>query len=67
MSDEPRPDGVKRDRLEVFSFERPRCQYCGCVKLKKNRSVRDQGDGSSAWWVQCLNPECVRRFKVVLE
>jgi len=67
MFEELKPDDMKRYRLETETFERPHCRRCGCVKLKKNRSVRDQGDGSSAWWVRCLNPECGRKFKVVLE
>ena len=51
-------------RLPTVTVERPRCPKCGSAALRKYRSLRDQGDGSSLWWVRC---ECGERFRVVLE
>ena len=54
-----------RRRLPVVVVERPRCPRCGGVRLRKYRSLADQGDGSAVWWVRCH--ACAHRFKVVLE
>ena len=64
---EPKPDRIKRQRLPMVTVERPRCPACGGVKLRKYRSITDQGDGSALWWVRCDNPCCAHRFKVLLE
>ena len=56
-----------RRRLTTITVERPRCPACGGVKLRKYRTLADQGDGSALWWVRCLNPQCGRRFRVLLE
>ena len=53
-----------RRRLTTITVERPRCPACGGVRLRKYRSVADQGDGSALWWVRC---SCGRRFRVLLE
>ena len=52
-------------RLETISVQRPRCPRCGEARLRKYRSLVDQGDGSALWWVQCR--DCDHRFKVVLD
>jgi hypothetical protein len=54
----------KLQRLEMFTFKRPRCPKCKGVKLRKYRSTKDQGDGTSLAYVRC---ECAHRFKVVME
>jgi len=64
---EPGPDGVKRRRLTTVTVERPRCPACRGVKLRKYRSLSDQGDGSALWWVRCLEANCGHRFRVLLE
>jgi len=56
-----------RRSLETICVERPRCPACGGVHLRKYRSLRDQGDGSALWWVQCSNGDCGHRFRVLLE
>ena len=61
---EPGPNRMKRPRLTTVAVERPRCPACGGIRLRKYRSIRDQGDGSALWWVQC---RCGRRFRVLLE
>jgi hypothetical protein len=60
---------AKRDRhrLPTVSYERPRCPRCNGARLKKYRSLRDQGDGSALSWVRCLNAACAHRFRVILE
>ena len=62
----PLNDSPRRP-LETVSVERPRCPACGGVRLRKYRSIRDQGDGTSLSWVQCLADDCGHRFKVLLE
>jgi len=52
-------------RLQTVSVPRPRCPSCNGVRLKKYRSLSDQGDGSALWWVKCA--ECEERFRVLLE
>jgi hypothetical protein len=64
---EPQPDGMKRRRLPIVTVERPRCPACGGIKLRKYRTLADQGDGSALWWVQCLGKACGHRFRVLLE
>ena len=56
-----------RRLLETVTVERPRCPKCGGVRLRKYRSVRDQGDGSALWWVVCESSTCSHRFRVLLE
>ena len=61
---EPGPDGMKRRRLTTIIVERPRCPACGGVKLRKYRTLADQGDGSALSLVRC---PCGRRFRVLPE
>jgi len=60
----PPASKVHVGRLATVTVERPRCPACGSAALRKYRSIRDQGDGSSIWWVRC---ECGERFRVLLE
>ncbi len=53
-----------RRRLTTITVERPRCPECGGAKLRKYRTLADQGDGSALWWVRC---ECGRRFNPPFE
>jgi len=46
-ANEPRPNQIKRRRLTTVTVKRPRCPACGGVKLRKYRSLADQGDGSA--------------------
>ncbi len=55
----------RRRRLTTVVVERPRYPACGGVRLRKYRSLTDQGDGSAVWWVECRG--CETRFRVVLE
>jgi len=66
MFDELKPDGMKRDRLETITVERPRCPRCQSVRLGRDRSI-DQGDGTRLVWMHCRKPDCQWRFKVVME
>lgn len=66
MFDELKPDGLKRDRLDTITVERPRCPKCQSVGLERYRSI-DQGDGTRLVWMQCRESDCRWRFKVVLE
>ncbi|NOT00455.1 MAG: hypothetical protein HOP29_07485 [Phycisphaerales bacterium] len=61
------PSGRARRTLETVVFERPRCPKCDGVRLRKFRSIRDQGDGSSLAWVRCENAACGHRFRVLRE
>ncbi len=63
MTIQEKPTGNRR-RLTTITVERPRCPECGGVKLRKFRSLADQGDGSALWWVRC---PCGHRFRVLLE
>jgi len=57
---------IPRDgRLPLITLTRPRCPHCGGIALKKYRSLRDQGDGTSMAWIRCTN--CDVRFKVLME
>jgi hypothetical protein len=58
-------DGNGHARLRTLTLPRPRCPRCGHALLKKYRSLRDQGDGTSLSWVRCL--KCAERFRVLLE
>jgi hypothetical protein len=49
----------------LITLTRPRCPHCASIALKKYRSLRDQGEGSSLAWVRCTN--CDVRFKLLLE
>lgn len=53
--------------LQVISCLRPRCPRCGSTSMEKYRSVADQGDGTSLWWMRCTALRCGHRFKVVYE
>jgi len=64
---EAAPDRKGPRRLATVTVERPRCPRCGGVKLHKYRTLADQGDGSALWWVQCVEPNCGHRFRVLLE
>ena len=66
QTDEQKPERMK-PRLATITVERPRCPACDGVRLRKYRSLRDQGDGSALWWVQCLGESCGHRFRVLLE
>ncbi len=66
MTIQDKPKDVRR-RLTTVTFERPRCPLCGGVRLRKYRSIRDQGDGSALSWVQCEDSSCGHRFRVLLE
>ena len=54
----------EKSGLETVVAQRPRCNGAG---LRKYRSQHDQGDGTSLSWVPCLDAECGRRFRLVLE
>ncbi|MBL9150418.1 MAG: hypothetical protein JNM94_17165 [Phycisphaerae bacterium] len=59
--------GMRRRRLETIVCLRPRCPRCGGAAMEKYRSIADQGDGSSLWWMRCTGDRCGHRFKVVFE
>lgn len=59
--------GLGASHLETVLYPRPRCPECDGTRLKKYRSIADQGDGSALWWVRCANEECGHKFKVLLE
>ena len=56
-----------RTTLQTVTFERPRCPQCNGVRLRKYRSIFDQGDGTSLSWVRCEGDSCGHRFRVLLE
>ena len=56
-----------RQRLTTVTVERPRCPECDGVRLRKYRSQRDQGDGSTLSWVRCMDEDCGYRFRLVQE
>ena len=64
---EPGPNERKPRRLTTITIERPRCPECGGVRLRKYRSLRDQGDGSTLSWVRCMDEDCGYRFRLVQE
>jgi hypothetical protein len=43
------PNEMQRQRLTTITVERQRCPACGDVRLRKYRSIRDQGNGSALW------------------
>ena len=70
MNDDKRQSPLtssSRVMLQTVTFERPRCPRCNGVRLRKYRSIRDQGDGSALWWVRCEGESCGNRFRVLLE
>lgn len=67
MMNMPKRAARRSNRLPTIALPRPRCPRCGGVRLKKFRSVRDQGDGTALWWVVCSNGVCSHRFRVLLE
>ena len=54
-------------RLPTVTYPRPKCPQCGHFRLRKYRSITDQGDGTALAWVKYLNDRCGHRFKLVLE
>jgi len=60
-------DTLSSTRLATVRLPRARCPRCGDHRLRRYRSVKDQGDGSSLSWVKCLGPACGHRFRLVLE
>ena len=63
----PEQPSGNRPRLTTVTVQRPRCPQCNGVRLRKYRSQRDQGDGSTLWWVRCMDEHCGYRFRLVLE
>ena len=63
----PQPQQIRPTRLDTVTVQRPRCPRCNGVRLRKYRSQRDQGDGSTLSWVRCLDEHCGYRFRLVLE
>ena len=57
----------RRNALPTITVEKPRCPRCNGLYLHKYRTIHDQGDGSSLWWVRCEDEACGHRFRVVLE
>ena len=57
----------KQRRLETVTVERPRCPACGGFKLRKYRSITDQGDGSALCYVRCMDEGCGYRFRLLHE
>ena len=64
---EPKPERSYPRRLETVVAQRPRCPRCNGVHLRKYRSQRDQGDGTSLSWVECQDEKCGKRFRLVME
>ncbi len=54
-------------RLPTVTDPRPRCPQCGHIRLRKYRSITDQGDGTALSWVKCQNAVCGHRFRLLLE
>lgn len=61
-----RPRGDRRPLLTVTALK-PRCPLCRSDKLRRYRSIADQGDGTSLSWMLCLNQTCGKRFKLLLK
>ncbi|QOJ18529.1 MAG: hypothetical protein HRU76_13440 [Phycisphaeraceae bacterium] len=53
--------------MPTVALTRPRCPSCGTTRIKRYRSIKDQGDGTAVWWVQCQAPACGHRFKILFE
>ena len=66
-ADEVQPNHTPPHRLTTVTVQRPRCPRCCGVRLRKYRSQRDQGDGSTLSWVRCLDEDCGCRFRLVQE
>lgn len=56
-----------RPRLPLVALTRPRCPRCGGARLRRYRSVTDQGDGTTLSWVKCRADDCGHRFRLLLE
>lgn len=56
-----------RCKLATVRVKRVRCPKCKGVRLHRYRSTRDQGDGTGLAYVECLNPRCRERFKLIQE
>ncbi len=54
-------------RLPTVTYPRPKCPECGHFRLRKYRSITDQGDGTALSWVKCLNKRCGHRFRLLLQ
>ena len=54
-------------RLPTVTYPRPKCPQCGHFRLRKYRSITDQGDGTALAWVKCLNEQCGHRFRLLLQ
>jgi len=61
------PNATKQRRLATVTVERPRCPACGGFKLRKYRSITDQGDGSAMYYVRCQDEQCGCRFRLLQE
>lgn len=61
------PSPPRPPRLPTVALTRPRCPLCGTTRIKRYRSIKDQGDGTAVWWVQCQAPACGHRFKILFE
>ncbi len=46
---------MKLRRLSTVTVERPRCPECGGVRLRKYRTLADQGDGSAPARLPLIN------------
>ncbi|MCZ6835783.1 MAG: hypothetical protein O7G85_08420 [Planctomycetota bacterium] len=55
------------NRLPTVTYPRPKCPECGHFRLRKYRSITDQGDGTALSWVRCLNERCGHRFRLLLQ
>lgn len=53
--------------IQELGWRQTSCPKCQSARLKKYRSISDQGDGSSMSWVRCLGERCGNKFKVLLE
>jgi hypothetical protein len=67
MTEPPYEAQPKRRRLATVTVERPRCPACGGIKLRKYRSITDQGDGSALCYVRCMDERCGCRFRLLQE
>jgi len=56
----------KRDELPIVSVQRPRCPYCGSVKVRPVRSTTDS-DGVVTRDTHCQEQSCRQRFFVIVE
>lgn len=63
MKHQQRPS---RRTLTIRYWPRPCCPFCGGWRLRIRRT-QAQGDGSILRWVTCLNLDCQKPSKCVLE